>query len=117
MSLPDFKPQMGLFGIYGALGLKLDSEDRYRLFAEKIYPLLVEARAEVEKCYCPDNGRPSVEPVLLLGVTLWQFVEKCCFSNYFVVNFLIKLSLADLWQIILMGKGRVPRPFRLSVCF
>jgi transposase len=76
MSLPDFKPQMRLFGIYGALGLKLDSEDRYRLFAEKIYPLLVEARAEVEKCYCPDNGRPSVEPVLLLGVTLWQFVEK-----------------------------------------
>jgi len=43
--------------------------------------------------------------------------EECCFSNYFVVNFLIKLSLADLWQIILMGKGRVPRPFRLSVCF
>src|SRR4030065_1438730 len=41
MSLPDFKPQMGLFGVYGALGLKLDSEDRYRLFAEKIYPLVV----------------------------------------------------------------------------
>jgi len=56
--------------------LKLDPGDRYRLFAEKIYPLLVEARGELEKCYCPDNGRPSVEPVLLMGVTLWQFVEK-----------------------------------------
>ncbi len=76
MSLPDFKSQTGLFGIYGPAGLELDPGDRYRLFAEKIYPLLVEARAELEKCYCPDNGRPSVEPVLLLGVTLWQFVEK-----------------------------------------
>jgi len=76
MSLPDFKPQARLFGIYGPAGLELDPGDRYRLFAEKIYPLLVEARGDLEKCYCPDNGRPSVEPILLLGVTLWQFVEK-----------------------------------------
>ena len=76
MSLPDFKAQTRVFGIYGAAGLKLDPGDRYRLFAEKIYPLLVEARGELEKCYCPDNGRPSVEPVLLMGVILWQFVEK-----------------------------------------
>jgi transposase len=76
MSLPDFKPQTRLFGIYGPAGLELDPGDRYRLFAEKIYPLLVEARAELEKCYCPDNGRPSVEPVLPLGITLLQFVEK-----------------------------------------
>jgi len=76
MSLPDFKPQTRLFGIYGPLGLELDPGDRYRLFTEKIYPLLVEGRGELEKGYCRDNGRPSVEPVLLLGVTLLQFVEK-----------------------------------------
>lgn len=76
MSLPDFKVQTRLFGIYGPAGLELDSGDRYRLFAEKIYSLLVEARPELEKCYCRDNGRPAVEPVLLLGVTLLQFVEK-----------------------------------------
>ena len=76
MSLPDFKSQTGLFGIYGPAGLELDPGDRYRLFGEKIYPLLVEARTELEECYCPDNGRPSVEPVLILGVTLLQFVEK-----------------------------------------
>jgi hypothetical protein len=29
-----------LFGIYGPAGLELAPEDRYRLFAEKIYPLL-----------------------------------------------------------------------------
>jgi len=76
MSLPDFKVQPQLFGIYGPAGLELAPEDRYRLFAEKIYPLLVGARPELEKCYCEENGRPSVEPVLVLGVTLWQFVEK-----------------------------------------
>lgn len=76
MSVPEFKPQTRLFGIYGPAGLDLDPGDRYRLFAEKIYPLLVEVWAELEKCYCPDNGRPSVEPVLQLGVTLLQFVEK-----------------------------------------
>jgi hypothetical protein len=76
MSLPDFKPQVQLFGIYGPAGLELAPEDRYRLFAEKVYPLLVGARPELEKCYCQENGRPSVEPVLVLGVTLLQFVEK-----------------------------------------
>ena len=76
MSLPDFKRQTQLFGIYGPAGLELDPGDRYRLFAEKIYPLLVGARGELEQCYCRENGRPSVEPVLVLGVTLLQFVEK-----------------------------------------
>ena len=76
MSLPDFKPQTQLFGIYGPAGLELAPEDRYRLFAEKVYPLLVGARPELENCYCQENGRPSVEPVLVLGVTLLQFVEK-----------------------------------------
>ena len=76
MSLPDFKRQTQLFGIYGPAGLELAPEDRYRLFGEKIYALLVGARPELEKCYCEDNGRPSVEPVLVLGVTLLQFVEK-----------------------------------------
>jgi len=76
MSLPDFKLQTQLFGIYGPAGLELAPEDRYRLFAEKIYPLLVGARPELEKCYCEDNGRPAIEPVLVMGVTLKQFEEK-----------------------------------------
>jgi len=30
--------------------------DRYRLFAQKIYPLLVESRPRLEACYCLTNG-------------------------------------------------------------
>ena len=50
--------------------------DRYRLFAQKFCPLLVEARPKLEACYCMSNGRPGVEPVVLLGVSVLQFLER-----------------------------------------
>jgi transposase len=73
MSLPNFSAQSALFttlttGFFG-------SQDRYRLFAEKISPVLVRARATLEQAYCSDNGRPGIEPILLAGVTLLQFLE------------------------------------------
>jgi hypothetical protein len=52
------------------------ADDRFRLFAEKICPQLVAARPELVSCYCPDNGRPAVEPVLVAGVTMVQFLEN-----------------------------------------
>ena len=75
MSLPTFDPQAQLFSLAAATGRLFAPHDRFRLFAEKIYPLLVEARAELASCYCADNGRPAVEPVLGLGVSVLQFLE------------------------------------------
>ncbi|HVX57040.1 MAG TPA: transposase [Candidatus Saccharimonadales bacterium] len=77
MSLPEFvlspipkTVQLDLEALYGR-------EDRYRIFAEKIYPLLVEARRALEQgAYCLDNGRGGVEPVLLMGVGLLQFLDR-----------------------------------------
>src|SRR5580700_8631580 len=75
MSLPPFSSQACLFST-AAIGTELFAEtDRYRLFAGKIYPLLVQARGALLEAYCPDNGRPAAEPVLLLGVSLLQFLE------------------------------------------
>lgn len=73
MSLPNFSGQSALFatltsGFFGP-------EDRCRLLAQKIYPVLVQARGTLEQVYCSDNGRPGVEPVLLAGVALLQFLE------------------------------------------
>ena len=79
-----------------------------QLFPFEFSLTLYEAAAQPETMRFTLWGAVIVLPIV---------IGYCCFSNYFVVNFLIKLSLADLWQIILMGKGRVPRPFRLSVCF
>jgi hypothetical protein len=77
MSLPFLDTQASLLGSVHVLAGDLFSRsDRYRLFAEKIFPLLLKARAELQKCYCADNGRPGVEPTLLLGVLLFQFLER-----------------------------------------
>jgi transposase len=50
--------------------------DRYRLFREKILPQLMKLRPQLERLYCTSNGRPAIDPVLLCGVTLLQFMEK-----------------------------------------
>ena len=75
MSLPAFSTQAELFSTAGLSGCLFGPTDRYRLFALKIYPVLVEARSQLEGCYCADNGRVALEPILLLGVSLLQYLE------------------------------------------
>jgi transposase len=75
MSLPAFSTQAELFSTAGLSGGLFGPTDRYRLFALKIYPVLVQARSQLQGCYCADNGRVALEPVLLLGVSLLQYLE------------------------------------------
>lgn len=75
MSLPSFSTQAALFSTAGLSTELFGPTDRYRLFAQKIYPLLVAARPKLEALYCTDNGRPAIEPVLLSGVSLFQYLE------------------------------------------
>lgn len=75
MSLPDFSAQSSLFSTAILSGSLFPETDRYRIFAQIVYPRLVGARAQLEKCYCPENGRVALEPVLMLGVSLLQFVD------------------------------------------
>jgi transposase len=75
MSLPDFTTQAELFSTARLTRTLFAEKDRYRLFAAKVYPALARARTRLEKCYCADNGREAVEPVLLLGVSLLQYLE------------------------------------------
>ena len=46
------------------------------VFREKIWPKLLELSAEASCILLRDNGRPAIDPVLLCGVTLLQFMEK-----------------------------------------
>ena len=75
MSLPAFSTQTELFSTAGLSGSLFAPTDRYRLFALKVYPALARVRAKLEACYCADNGRIALEPVLLLGVSLLQYLE------------------------------------------
>ena len=75
MSLPAFSTQAELFSTAGISGQLFDAKDRYRLFAQKVYPALAQIRSKLEVCYCADNGRAAIEPILLLGVSLLQYLE------------------------------------------
>jgi transposase len=75
MSLPAFSTQSELFSTAGLSRSLFEPTDRYRLFAKLVYPRLAQVRSELAGCYCEENGRSAVEPVLLLGVSVLQYVE------------------------------------------
>jgi hypothetical protein len=75
MSLPAFSAQAELFSTAGLSGSLFAPTDGYRLFAQKVYPALAAIRSKLEACYCTDNGRLAIEPVLLPGVGLLQYLE------------------------------------------
>ena len=75
MSLPSFCTQAELFSTAGLSASLFEPTDRYRLFAKRVYPALAATRPALEKCYCADNGRTAIEPVLMLGVSLLQELD------------------------------------------
>jgi hypothetical protein len=75
MSLPDFSLQAELFSTAGLSARLFAPTDRYRLFGKRVYPALALARPALEKCYCAENGREAIEPVLLLGVSILQDLD------------------------------------------
>jgi transposase len=76
MSLPRPPVQRSLYDVQNLIGRDFDPTDRFRLFQEKVYPTLLAAREKLAACYCADNGRPAEEPVMLLGATILQFMER-----------------------------------------
>lgn len=75
MSLPHFSTQSELFSTAALSARLFGPADPYRLFAQRVYPHLVRARPALEKCYCAENGRKSLEPVLMLGVSILQHLD------------------------------------------
>ena len=75
MSLPAFSTQAELFSTAGLSASLFPESDRYRLFAKLVYPRLAANRAALEKCYCADNGRVALEPVLMLGTSILQYLD------------------------------------------
>jgi len=75
MSLPDFSTQAELFSTAGLSASMFAPTDRYRLFAKLVYPRLAATRATLEKCYCLENGREALEPVLMLGASILQYLD------------------------------------------
>ena len=76
MSLPQAKVQRTLFDARMLVEHLFPEGCRYRVFHEKILPVLWAKRDELCALYCEDNGRPAIEPVIAMAVTLLQFMEK-----------------------------------------
>ena len=70
---PAYRAQDQLF-IPGPFWL-LEQNNPYRLFAQVVMPQMMQARPPLSACYCQNDGRPPVDPCLLLGVSLLQFLE------------------------------------------
>ena len=75
MSVPDFSTQGSLFSVAAITASLFPADDRYRLFAQRIFPCLVRCRPRLEKAYKAGSGRNGIEPVLLLGVSLLQYLD------------------------------------------
>ncbi len=75
MSLPSFSTQSELFSTAGLSASLFAESDRYRLLGKVVYPHLAAARITLEKCYCAENGRTALEPVLMLGVSILQEID------------------------------------------
>jgi transposase len=75
MSLPDFSTQSSLFSTAALSGHLFAETDRYRLFGQVMYAKLVAVRPKLVACYCAENGRVAIEPVLMLGTSLLQFID------------------------------------------
>ena len=76
MSVRPIDGQRSFYHTHYVAGNLFGPGNRYRLFREKIWPKLLELSPKLEALYSEENGRPAIDPVLLCGVTLLQFMEK-----------------------------------------
>lgn len=79
MSVKKLSNQRSLFEAKGYFGVPLEgqkSAEMFLFFREKVWPKLVSLGPELESMYCQDNGRPGVNPVKLVAVTIMQYMER-----------------------------------------
>lgn len=78
MSLPRDREQGSLFQVSGLLEPLFAHRQRRRfgLFYEQVMPALWAVREKLERLYSQAEGRPAIDPVVLAGVTLLQFMER-----------------------------------------
>ena len=76
MTLSPRDRQQSFFDVSFLAQNLFDGKDPYSLFRREVLPALEAQRAVLGGMYCVANGRPPLDPVLVAGVTLLQFMEK-----------------------------------------
>ena len=65
MSVPQQDSQASFFDTSFLIQTLFDAKNPYEIFRREIYPALQSMRDELCQLYCPDNGRPGIEPVIM----------------------------------------------------
>ena len=76
MSIPQQDPQATFLDASFLVQELFNEKDRYAIFRNSVLPALQGIREDLCKLYCVNNGRRSIEPVVMAGVTLLQFMES-----------------------------------------
>ena len=76
VSLPSTERQMSFADADFLVAHLFDESTREGRFKRVVMPVLWGLRDRLTALYAPGRGRPAIEPVLLLAVTLLQFVEN-----------------------------------------
>lgn len=80
MSLRPVNPQRSLFEpdmfLARLFGDPAGPSGRFEFFARNVMPGLEALRPKLEGMYCTTNGRPAEDPVLMLAVSILQFMER-----------------------------------------
>ena len=76
MSVPVYDYQSSFFDTGIAAANLFKPTDRFALFRQLVLPVLMAQREALCRLYCEDNGRPGIEPVVMAGATVLQFMEK-----------------------------------------
>lgn len=79
MSVKKLSDQRSLFEAKDYFGVPLEKQKSaglFLFFREKVWPKLASLAPQLERMYCEDNGRPGVNPVRLLAVTILQYMER-----------------------------------------
>jgi len=76
MSVPKLKTQGSFFDVSFLAEELFDETSEFRLFREKVLPVLRSHREELVGMYCAENGRAAIEPMEMAGVSLLQFMKK-----------------------------------------
>jgi len=76
MTLSARDAQRSFFAVSFLAENLFDERNPYDLFRREMGPALEAQRDQLGAMYCANNGRPPLDPVLVAGVTLLQFMEK-----------------------------------------
>ena len=84
-------------------GLECPRTKPYLVYRDHVRPVIEDRRAELDAMYAPIMGRPEVDPVLLMGITILQMMERlpdrqAVTACLYDLRWRLALGITSTWQ-------------------